>query len=137
MRTAKKTSPEQLPNTPDGAFRNDGVYHTGEQWGRYDECVERGDDEEQGNDDEELQPLMEKELEALATVTQANRTLVQARQAVKDARATGQPSSRRSAAASVRESGRRGSVSWSSFGSGLSRQKTRHLARVRRDNETT
>ena len=60
-----------------------------------------------GNDDEELQLLMEKELEALATVSQANRTLVQARQAVKDARATRQPLPRRSAAASARESERR------------------------------
>ena len=67
----------------------------------YDDGLERNDDEEQGADDEEVQPLMEKELEALATVSQANRTLIQARQAVKDARATWQPVPRRSAAASA------------------------------------
>ena len=56
----------------------------------------------------ELNPLFfKKELEALATVSQANRMLVQGRQAVKDARATRQPMPRRSVAASVRESGRR------------------------------
>ena len=74
----EKTSPEQPPDTPYGAFGNDGVYYIGEQRDQYDESLERDDDEEQGNDDEELEPLMEKELDALATVSQANRTLIQA-----------------------------------------------------------
>ena len=54
------------------------MYHIGEQRDQYDESLERDDDEEQGNDDEEFEPLLEKELDALATVSQANRTLIQA-----------------------------------------------------------
>ena len=30
--TCEETSPKQPPNTPDGAFGNDGVYYTGELW---------------------------------------------------------------------------------------------------------
>ena len=115
---------------------DDVVYYIGEQWDQHDERLEREDDEEQGNDDEELQPLMDKELEALATVSQANRTLIQARQAVKDARATRQPLPRRSAAASARESERRcfcvEILIWLVIG----QTETSHLARVRRGPET-
>ena len=39
----EQTSHEQPSDTPDGAFGNDGVYHTGEQWDQYDECLERND----------------------------------------------------------------------------------------------
>ena len=98
----EETSPEQPLDTPDRAFGDYGVYYTGEQWDQYDERLERDDDEEQGNDDAELQP-MEKEPEAQAMISQANRTLLQARQAVKDARATRQPVPRSFAAAPARE----------------------------------
>ena len=53
----------------------------GEQWDQHDESSERDEDEERGNDNEEVQPLVEEELEALAAVSHANRTLIQARQA--------------------------------------------------------
>ena len=51
--------------------------------------------------------MTESESEALAAVSQANRTLTQARQAVKDARATRRPLPKRSTPASARESERR------------------------------
>ena len=66
----------------------------------------------------ELQSLIEMELDALAKVSQANRTLIQAAQVVKDARAARQPMLRTYSAASARGvSKTKFSVSRSSFGS--------------------
>ena len=91
---------EQLSESRDGAFGRDGVYYTRESWDQHEESFERDEDD----DDEEVQSLIESEFEALAAVSQANWTLTQARQAVKDARATRRPLPKRSTAASARES---------------------------------
>ena len=111
--------------------------YTGEQWDEYDECLERYDDREQGNDDEELQLLMEKELEALATVSQANRTWIQARQAVKDVRATRQPMPGTYAAALARESQRRCFLCRGVHSARDRPDRKKPSGKVRRDPETT
>ena len=80
------------------------MYYTGEQRDQYEESFERDEDDVQPNDDEEGQSLIESESEALAAVSQANGTLTQARQGVKDAHATRRPLPKRSTAASARES---------------------------------
>ena len=98
---------EQPSELPDGVFVGDGVCFAGEQWDQYEESFERDEDDVQFNDDEEVQSLTESESEALAAVSHANRTMTQARKAVKDARATRRPLPKRSTAASVRESERR------------------------------
>ena len=64
------------------------MYYAGEPRDQYEESFERDEDDVQFNDDEEVQSSIESESEALAAVSQTNRTLTQARQAVKDARAT-------------------------------------------------
>ena len=61
---------EQPSELPGGAFGGDGVYCAGEPRDQYEESFERDEDD------------------VLAAVSQTNRTLTQARQAVKDARAT-------------------------------------------------
>ena len=89
---------EQPSERPGGAFGGDGVYCTGEQWDQFEESFERDEDDVQFNDDEEVQSLIESESEALAVVSQANRT---------SARVTRRPLPKRSTAASARESDRR------------------------------
>ena len=71
----EESTQKHLSKLSDGAFGSDCVYYTSEQWDQHDESFERDEDEVQVNDDEEVQPLIEKELEALATFSQANRTL--------------------------------------------------------------
>ena len=50
------------------------MYYTGEQLDQYEENFERDEEDIQINDDEEVQSLIERESEALAAVSQANRT---------------------------------------------------------------
>ena len=70
----KGSTHEHPSELPDGALASAGVYCTCEQWDQYDECFERDEDDVQFNDDEEVQPLTEREFGALATASQANRT---------------------------------------------------------------
>ena len=66
---------EQLAEFPDGAFGSDGVYHTCEQWDQHKGRFKRDEVDVQNNDDEEVHRLIESEAEALATLSQTNKTL--------------------------------------------------------------
>ena len=100
----ERSTHEQLSEFPDGVFGSDDVYHTGEQWDQYEDSFERDEDDVLFHDDEEVQSLIESASEALAGVSQANSTLIQARQRMHQRQR--RPLPHRSTVASARDSER-------------------------------